>query len=143
MLFRQLFLGELLQRSIAGLETLRLGREGRCWMYGGLNYAWAGGSVNVTSNNPEADAWINSAENFNSRINREGGSEFARSIRTPLDHHPRMSIIKSVLIYGCGEGSISVSLAMALARKSVHGFACWLSLSEMSQLNLVIGSWHC
>ena len=50
------------------------------WIYGGLNYAWAGGSVNVTADNPEADTWVNSAENFNSRINKEGVPDFARLI---------------------------------------------------------------
>lgn len=50
------------------------------WIYGGLNYAWAGGSVNVTFDDPEADPWVNSAQNFNSRINREGAPDFARVI---------------------------------------------------------------
>ena len=50
------------------------------WIYGGLNYAWAGGSVNVTADNPEADTWANSAENFNSRINKKGVPDFARLI---------------------------------------------------------------
>ena len=45
-----------------------------------------------------------------------------------------MSIIKSVVIYGCGEGSTGASLAMALAGKPVHVFACWLNLWEMSEL---------
>lgn len=44
-----------------------------------------------------------------------------------------MSIVKSVLIYGYGEGTIGASLAMALAGKPVHVFACWPTLSEMSQ----------
>ena len=51
--------------------------------------------------------------------------------------HPeflKMSIVKSVLIYGCGEGTVGASIAMALAGKAIHVFACWPSLSEMSQL---------
>ncbi|KAK0510737.1 hypothetical protein JMJ35_007169 [Cladonia borealis] len=50
------------------------------WIYGGLNYAWAGGSVNVTFNDPEADNWVNSAQNFASRSHREGATDFARVI---------------------------------------------------------------
>ena len=45
-----------------------------------------------------------------------------------------MSIIKSVFIYGCGEGTVGAAIAMALAGKAVHVFACSPSISEMSQL---------
>lgn len=50
----------------------------------------------------------------------------------PLEDR-KMSIVKSVLIYGYGEGTVGASLAMALAGKPVHVFACWPTLSEMSQ----------
>lgn len=46
-----------------------------------------------------------------------------------------MSIINSVLIYGCGEGTVGATLAMALAGKAVHVFACWPSIIEMPQLD--------
>ena len=45
-----------------------------------------------------------------------------------------MSIVKSVLIYGCEDGSTGGSLAMALAGKPVHVFACCPMLGEMTQL---------
>lgn len=50
------------------------------WINGGLNYASAGGSVNVTSTDLEVDTCVNSAENFNPRINKEGVPDFARVI---------------------------------------------------------------
>ena len=46
-----------------------------------------------------------------------------------------MSIIKSVLIYGCGEGTLGSSIAITLAGKAVHVFACWPSILEMSHLD--------
>ncbi len=63
------------------------------WIYGGLNYAWAGGSVNVTFNDPEADIWINSAEKFDFRINREGVTDFARIVQ--LGEHAEKARQKS------------------------------------------------
>ena len=45
-----------------------------------------------------------------------------------------MSIVKSILIYGCAEGSTGASLAMALAGKAVHVFACSQSGGQMNQL---------
>ena len=59
--------------------------------------------------------------------------QFVLSIQTPLAY-PKMSIIKSVLVFGRGERTIGASQALALAGKPVHVFACWPSLSEMSQL---------
>lgn len=45
-----------------------------------------------------------------------------------------MSIIYSVHIYGCVEGSTGAALAMTLAGKPVQVFVCWLNLWEMSRL---------
>lgn len=51
------------------------------WIYGGLNYAWAGGSVNVTANNPTGDNWIHSANHFHERVRQEGGLDFKRTVQ--------------------------------------------------------------
>ena len=51
------------------------------WIYGGLNYAWAGGSVNVTANNPTGDNWIQSANHLHARVRWEGGLDFARTVQ--------------------------------------------------------------
>ena len=37
----------------------------------GLDYAWAGGSINVTYNDPEADTSVISVEKFKFRLDRE------------------------------------------------------------------------
>ena len=59
--------------------------------------------------------------------------QFALSIQTPIAYR-KMSIVKSVFIYGCGEGTVGASTALALAGKPIHVFACWPSFLEMSQL---------
>ena len=51
------------------------------WIYGGLNYAWAGGSVNVTANDPTWDNWIQSANHFYERVRQEGGLDFKRTVQ--------------------------------------------------------------
>ena len=43
------------------------------WIYGGLNYAWAGGSVNVANYTPTGDNWIQSAGHLQERVKKEGG----------------------------------------------------------------------
>ena len=43
------------------------------WIYGGLNYAWAGGSVHVASYEPFGDNWIQSASHLHERVKKEGG----------------------------------------------------------------------
>ena len=54
------------------------------------------------------------------------------SIRGP--EKPRsLTLVKSIFIHGCGDGSAGASLAMALAGKPVHVFACSQSLAGMSQ----------
>lgn len=45
-----------------------------------------------------------------------------------------MSIIYAVVIYGCVEGSTGATLAMALAGKPVHVFACAPNITDMPQL---------
>ena len=45
-----------------------------------------------------------------------------------------MSIIYSIVIYGCIEGSTGAALAMALAGKPIHVFACAPSITDMPEL---------
>ena len=51
------------------------------WMYGGLNYAFAGGSVNVATTNPHADNWIQGANRTQKRLKWEDGLDFARIVQ--------------------------------------------------------------
>ena len=64
------------------------------WIYGGLNYAWAGGSVNVPSYNPSGDNWMQSADHFQERIKREGGLDFARVVQ--LGEHSEKARERSI-----------------------------------------------
>ena len=64
------------------------------WIYGGLNYAWAGGSVNVASYNPAGDNWMHSADHFHERIKREAGLDFARAVQ--LGEHAEKAREKSI-----------------------------------------------
>ena len=63
------------------------------WIYGGLNYAWAGGSVNVPNHLVFGDNWMHSADHFHERIRMEAGLDFARAVQ--LGEHAEKARDKS------------------------------------------------
>ena len=64
------------------------------WIYGGLNYACAGGSVNFASCNPAGDNWMHSADHFHERTKTEAGLDFARAVQ--LGEHSEKAREKSI-----------------------------------------------
>ena len=63
-------------------------------IYGGLNYAWAGGSVYVPTYNVYGDNWMHSADRFHERIRMEAGLDFARAVQ--LGEHAEKARNKSI-----------------------------------------------
>ena len=63
------------------------------WIYGGLNYAWAGGSVNVPTHTAFGDNWMHSADHFHERIRMEAGLDYARAVQ--LGEHAEKAREKS------------------------------------------------
>ena len=64
------------------------------WIYGGLNYACAGGSVNFASCNPAGDNWMHSADHFHERTKTEAGLDLARAVQ--LGEHSEKAREKSI-----------------------------------------------